>query len=128
MADHFGHLLDRCPDKRWDAPSPCEGWTARDVAAHVVRNHRRALAGLDGSESTVPSAEEDVRAAWREATDGVRAALANPERADQPMGPKFQNTTFTGFVHRRAFADTLVHSWDLARATGQDETRATCPQ
>lgn len=101
---------------------PVRGWTARDVAAHVVRNHRRALAGLDGSPFSAPTADEDVRSAWRAATDAVQGALADPELADRAMGPDFQDTTFTGFIRRMACADTLIHSWDFARATGQDET------
>lgn len=38
IAGRFGDVLDACPPDRWASPSPCPGWTARDVAAHVVRN------------------------------------------------------------------------------------------
>jgi uncharacterized protein (TIGR03083 family) len=121
IADRFGDLLDRCPPDRWTSPSPCPGWTARDVAAHVVRNHRRALAGLDRSTITAPTAGEDIDRAWRDATDRVRAALRDPVRAATPMGAEFGPVTFAGFIRRMACADTLIHTWDFARATGQDE-------
>lgn len=122
IADRFGELLNHCPADRWAAPSPCPGWTARDVAAHVVRNHRRALAGLDGSEFAAPTAQEDIHLVWRDATGGVRAALRDPDRAATPMGPEFGSITFAEFIRRMACADTLIHTWDFARATGQDET------
>lgn len=37
------------------------------------------------------------------------------------LGEQFGSLSFSDFVLRMAAADTLVHSWDLARATGQDE-------
>lgn len=122
IADRFGVLVDHCPPSRWASPSPCAGWTARDVAAHVVRNHRRALAGLDGSAFTAPAADDDVRAAWRAATRGVRAALRDPVLAATALGPDFGSIPFSAFIRRMACADTLIHTWDLARATGQDDT------
>lgn len=122
IANRFGELLDRCPADRWAAPSPCPGWSARDVAAHVIRNHRRALAGLDGTAYAAPAADEDIRRAWRGAADGVRGALADPDRATQLLGEEFGSITFAEFIRRMACADTLIHSWDFARATGQDET------
>src|SRR5688500_10919883 len=32
-ADAFEALIAAVPPHRWDQPSPCEGWTARDVVA-----------------------------------------------------------------------------------------------
>lgn len=122
IATRFGDLLDACPADGWSATSPCPGWTARDVAAHVVRNHRRALAGLDGSSFAAPGPDEDVRPAWRSATDGVRRALADPGLAGTALGHEFGSIPFADFIRRMACADTLIHSWDFARATGQDET------
>lgn len=122
IATRFGELLDHCPVDRWSNASPCPGWTARDVAAHVVRNHRRALAGLDGSAFAAPTRDQDIRRVWQDATGGVRAALGDPVVAATPMGPEFGSITFAEFIRRMACADTLIHSWDLARATGQDET------
>ena len=31
----FDAVVQRVPADRWDAPSPCEGWCARDVVAHA---------------------------------------------------------------------------------------------
>ncbi|MUL43278.1 maleylpyruvate isomerase family mycothiol-dependent enzyme [Streptomonospora sp. PA3] len=32
----FADLLDSLPPEQWEAPSLCEGWRVRDVAAHVI--------------------------------------------------------------------------------------------
>lgn len=103
----------------WTAASPCEGWSARDVVAHVVGVHRGLLAGPDGP--TEPGADEDVVAAWTAATDGLRSALLDPERAGATLPSPFGPMPMEQLVGRLICTDTLVHTWDLARATGQDE-------
>ena len=41
----YADLLDRLDPKGWAAPTACEPWTVRDMAAHVLGNHE-ALASL----------------------------------------------------------------------------------
>lgn len=120
VAQDFTARLQSCTGDRWSAPSPCPGWTARDVAAHVVGNHRRAVAGLDGTDYLLPGADEDVVAAWLDATADIQARL-DSTAARHVLGDEFGNLPFEQFVHRMACADTLIHTWDFARATGQDE-------
>jgi uncharacterized protein (TIGR03086 family) len=121
IAERFGELILHCPQDGWESPSPCPGWTARDVAAHVVANHRRAVAGLDGSGYAAPGPGEDLPRAWDAASGEVEAALRDPAKARALLGEEFGSITFEEFVKRMACADTLIHGWDLARATGQDE-------
>lgn len=121
VAARFGDLVESCRAESWSAPSPCPGWTAWDVAAHVVRNHRRALAGLDGSRYSAPTRDEDVREAWRSASEGVRQALRDPTLAGTQLAAEFDACTFETFIRRMACADMLIHTWDFARATEQDE-------
>ena len=121
IASRFGTLLAQCPADKWSAASPCDGWTSWDVAAHVIRNHRRALACLDGSSYSTPAPGEDLLTSWREATGGVRSALCDPTLATVRLGDEFGSLPFEAFVKRMACADTLIHTWDFARATGQDE-------
>ncbi|MFI1828128.1 TIGR03086 family metal-binding protein [Streptomyces sp. NPDC020412] len=121
IAERFGELILNCPQGRWEDPSPCPGWTARDVAAHVVSNHRRAVAGLDGSGHSAPGRDEDLSRAWSAASEEIKAALRDPVKAQALLGEEFGCLPFEEFVRRMACADTLIHGWDLARATGQDE-------
>ncbi|MGH3795907.1 MAG: TIGR03086 family metal-binding protein [Pseudonocardiaceae bacterium] len=106
---------------RWTATSPCTDWTARDVVAHVINTHHRILATLDGSEPRVVSADDDLPARWSTATQALLEALTDPARATRVVGGMFGEQPFESLVGHLLCADTLIHTWDLARATGQDE-------
>ncbi|HZQ27814.1 MAG TPA: TIGR03086 family metal-binding protein [Acidimicrobiales bacterium] len=120
VAEGFTARLADCPPDRWASPSPCTEWTAVDVARHVVDTHRRVMSTLDGSEPT-PMGPEDVQDAWAAATATVQDALADEERASTVISGMFGEQPFERLVDRLLCADTLVHTWDFARATGQDE-------
>jgi uncharacterized protein (TIGR03086 family) len=106
---------------QWAAASPCEGWSARDVVAHVVDTHRRVLATLEGREPVVVGPDDDVTACWRSVRTDLLAALTDPARAGTTVSGMFGEQSFESLVGRLLCTDTLVHTWDLARATGQDE-------
>ncbi len=105
----------------WDAQSPCEGWSARDVVAHVVDTHRRMLANLDGGTAVAVGRDDDVVAAWHAVHAQMQSALDDPDRAGKTVSGMFGEQTFESLVSRLLCTDTLVHTWDLARATGQDD-------
>jgi uncharacterized protein (TIGR03086 family) len=122
VADAFTDRVVAVPVGAWDNPAPCEGWVARDVIRHLVewvpgffQNH----AGLDLG--AMPSVDDDPAAAWQALDRSIRAALADPEAATRefegPMGPM----TLADAIDSFCLGDVLVHTWDLARATGLDE-------
>ncbi len=94
----------------------------RDLIAHVVGVQRGVVARLDDTESVAVDPDGDLRAQWREASAAVGEALGDDARASQVVGGMFGEQSFESLVGRMVCADLLVHSWDLARATGQDET------
>ncbi len=108
----------------WDAPAPVEGWTARDVVRHLV-DWLPAL--LEGGAGVVldrgPSVDEDPVGAWRVHTDAVQALLDDPTTATRVLSnPHIGEVPLDQAVDRFYTADVFLHTWDLARATGQDET------
>lgn len=121
IADAFTARVERCPPGSWKNPSPCEGWSAYDVARHVVDTHRGFLTRLNGGDPTPPDSDEDLPSAWRVESDAVRSALADPERAGAPVHGSGGAQPFEQIVSTVLCADTLIHTWDLARATGQDD-------
>ncbi|MGH7867803.1 MAG: TIGR03086 family metal-binding protein [Candidatus Dormibacteraceae bacterium] len=121
IADAFTARLEDCPSESWGNPSPCEEWTAHDVAKHVVATHRTVLARLTGTDSIPPASEEDLLKSWRIESEAVRVALVDPEKASVVVKGMLGDHSFEQLVSRLLCADTLVHTWDLARATGQDE-------
>jgi uncharacterized protein (TIGR03086 family) len=108
------------PDK-WGAQSPCELWSARDVAAHVVTGHRGVVAAVKGGEPAALSTGEDAKQAWEEARRAMEEiagdAEALAEVVDGPTGKMAAGEIIGRFVTM----DLLVHTWDLARAVGADE-------
>lgn len=121
VAAGFTQRLQGVEPGRWEQASPCSEWTARDVAAHVVRTHRAVLARLDGTEPEEVDAGGDLGAQWKAATGALGEALADEDRAATVVGGMFGEQSFESLVGRLVCTDTLVHTWDLARATGQDE-------
>jgi uncharacterized protein (TIGR03086 family) len=121
IADGMTRHIDGCRD--WSAPTPCPGWTTLDIITHVVEVHRGALSLLDEAQA-LPSADDDadvVVAAWHAVTASMVFSLEDPERATRVVSPRFGDMPFEDLVSRMVCSDTLVHTWDLARATQQDE-------
>ena len=120
-ADAFENLVAQVPADRWEWPSPCADWDARAVVGHIIDMHAAMLSPL-GRELSPASLAADPLGAFRSARADVTALLADPETAQAtvstPMGP----TSFAEHVDQVVSADMVQHGWDLARATGQDDT------
>jgi uncharacterized protein (TIGR03086 family) len=108
----------------WTNQSPCDEWKARDVVVHVTNNLRRVTAGLGGPASNEVTVDEDIRAAWNGTRDNLLAALLTADMSatmDGPFGPMPAEQ----LLGRIITTDVLVHTWDLARATGGNESLPT---
>ena len=108
----------------WLLPAPCAGWVALDVVRHLVDWVPPFLA--DGTGVTLPvgpSVDIDPVAAWLSMSDGIQSLLDDPNQAglsfDHPIvGRHRLDEAVMTFI----LTDVLIHTWDLARATGLDET------
>jgi uncharacterized protein (TIGR03086 family) len=107
----------------WSARTPVDGWTARDVVRHLVEWFPGFLAsGSDARLPTGPPVDEDPVAAWQVHADGVQAVLDDPASADREFSHQHTGTMpLTVAVDRFYTSDVFMHTWDLARATGQAE-------
>jgi uncharacterized protein (TIGR03086 family) len=120
VSEGFEVRIVGIPDDGWDAATPCTDWSVRDLVGHVISVHRHVIGGMAGDLAT-PATDSDLVAAWRAATAEVGAALADPARAHEPVAGRFAPMPFEDLVGRLLCIDTVVHTWDLARATGQRE-------
>jgi uncharacterized protein (TIGR03086 family) len=102
----------------WNAPSPCEGWTAGDVIDHLTGNYIR-LADELGFAMT-PSG--DRRADWLAARARLFEALSPEGALDSLVHHPNGQMPLGQFVAVFVTTDTLVHTWDVARAVGGDES------
>ena len=121
MSNTFSERVEGVGVGEWDRPSPCEGWSARDVVAHVVGN-AVAISKLAGREvGDLPSLADDPASAWMVARQVLQGALEDDRVAQQEIAGPRGTSTLEQAIAKLGIGDVLVHTWDLARATGQDE-------
>jgi uncharacterized protein (TIGR03086 family) len=138
--DRLDAVVDAVPAERWDAPTPCSGWSARRLVGHLVDGQGQVLAMLAGEGPVAPVTDPealgtlagpDPAGSWRRAHQAAVAALdgAAPGAAvATPLGPRTVEQLL-GI----ALVEPVVHTWDLATATGRpadldpDAVRALLP-
>lgn len=124
VAGAFSDRVAGAAPDAWERPSPCEGWVARDVVRHLaswVPGFLGAGAGLELPAG--PDVDADPVGAWEHLRAQLQAILDDPDRSagqftNEHTGEHRVDEAIAQFV----LGDVLVHTWDLARATGQDET------
>lgn len=116
-AEPFHRVLSRVSD--WDASTPCEGWTTRDVVDHVITTQGEFLAMHDlGAASTAPGTSPLER--WRAHDQHVEALLTAPEVAGREWAGYFGPTTIAHTLVHFYGTDLLVHRWDVAQSQDID--------
>lgn len=124
IAGEFTATVEGVAPDAWDNPSPVDGWVARDVVGHLVEWFPAFLDGAAGITLPAgPSVADDPVGAWHNHTDAVQALLDDPATAareyDFPHMGRMQFEQMTDMIYT---SDVFLHRWDLARATGQDDT------
>jgi len=129
VAGHFASILRSADPGSWDDPAPVEGWTARDVVGHLVEWLPDLLEGGAGVVlEPGPSAADDPVAAWAHHTAQVQALLDDPATPGMVLSnPHIGEVPLDQAIARFYTSDVFLHTWDVARATGQraglDEAR-----
>jgi len=121
VAAGFATRVAGIAPEQWSKTTPCTEWTVRDLVAHVVGVHRNVVSSLGESGSGEVDAEGDLGRQFGEVRAEVEAALTDHGRAEKVVSGMFGEQPFESLVSRLLCADTLIHTWDLARATGQPE-------
>ena len=116
-AEAFERKVAGVHSDQWDNQSPCAKWTAKGVLDHVLVMHGIMLVPV--ARKLEPA--DDPLTAFQEARAAVEDVLDDPvlalTEADTPAGPMTAERHIDAVVSD----DLVVHGWDLARATGQDE-------
>lgn len=121
-ADVFDATVAGVGADDWSRPSPCGEWDARDVVRHVVDMHHVMLRPYGRDAAPAPTVDEDPLAAFRAARSEVEAILADAELATRTTESPAGTMPGADMVDQVSSADLVIHRWDLARATGQDDT------
>jgi uncharacterized protein (TIGR03086 family) len=109
--------------RSWEAAAPVAGWTARDVVRHLVEWLPSFIAsGSSVRLPAVPSVDDDPERAWRAHADAVQALLDDPGTAGLTLSNRhIGELPLDRAIDQFYTADVFMHTWDLARATGQDD-------
>jgi uncharacterized protein (TIGR03086 family) len=122
LGDAFADKISAVPEGKWESQSPCEEWKARDVVSHVVGTQGMFLGFIGKELGDIPSADDDPLGAWNAARTKVQAVLDDPDQATTEFQGFAGRSTFEAGVDKFLCTDLVVHGWDLARATGLDES------
>jgi uncharacterized protein (TIGR03086 family) len=121
-ADDFARKIANVHPDQWSNPSPCAGWTARDVVAHIVDMHGVMQRPLNREPRTAPAVTDDAAGAFAAARADVEAVLDDPDLAHTQCETPSGTMTAAQQIDEVVSDDLVLHGWDLARATGQRET------
>ncbi|WP_433048646.1 TIGR03086 family metal-binding protein [Dactylosporangium sp. CS-033363] len=124
----FAAVLCAVRPEQWTAPTPCSEWDVRALVNHMARGNLSYVALLRGGTAAgfVRLRDEDAlgndpvvayQESVRECAQAFRAPGALCRVLDYPLGP----APAAQLLAVRT-TDSLVHTWDLARAAGGDET------
>ncbi|CAN5909746.1 TIGR03086 family metal-binding protein [soil metagenome] len=116
--------IDAVRPDQLEAPTPCSDMDVRRLLGHLVMvGQRIAGAGRGEDPATWPGevvglADDQWAGAWRAAVDDIGAVWADDDvlgrRVDLPWAT--QSGTEVAHIYTN---EITVHTWDLARATGQ---------
>jgi uncharacterized protein (TIGR03086 family) len=126
--DGFSRVVDGTDTSAWDAPSPCAGWTARHIVGHVVAVQHAIVATIAGEKPPMNPmvdphrhAGDDPAQAWREAREAAVEATSTPGVLDRVVSTWRGMVTVDEMIGNNV-GDTTIHTWDLAKAVGADDT------
>jgi uncharacterized protein (TIGR03086 family) len=124
VSDSIARAVAEATAAQLAEPSPCVGWSARDVLNHMIGGADLFAACARGEQRPFPDWSDmpdwvgnDPAASYRRAAAGVLAAFSAPGVFDGTV-PMPWGDTPAPFALNLIMADHATHAWDLVRATG----------
>lgn len=107
----------------WNVPSPVAEWSARDVVRHLIEwSHGFLESGAGITLPTGPSIGRDPVRAWITHVVAVQALLEDPATKGKVLENRhIGSVPLAEGIDRFYTSDVFMHTWDLARATGQPD-------
>jgi uncharacterized protein (TIGR03086 family) len=127
VVEETTQVVNHVSDEQLANPSPCAGWTVRDVINHITGG--ATMFAISVEEGSVPDDElgrlmggdnlgNDPQAAWATAAKRAMQAFDEPGALEKTVKLPFGE--FPGSVALNiAVFDVLTHAVDVARSTGQ---------
>ena len=127
----FAALVAGVRPEQWRDDTPCSEWDVRTLVHHLLYEQRWVAPLFEGLtvEQVGDRFEGDLMgedtSAWpgllASSIEQAHAAVAQPEALDREVHLSFGDFPGKEYVIQLT-ADLAIHAWDLARATGQDDT------
>jgi uncharacterized protein (TIGR03086 family) len=127
VVDQTTVVIDGVTDDQMANPSPCEGWTVRDVINHITGG--ATLFAISAEQGSVPDDElgrlmggdnlgNDPKGAWKVSAQRAMEAFGQPGVLDKIVKLPFGEMP-AGVALNIAVFDVLTHGVDIACSTGQ---------
>jgi uncharacterized protein (TIGR03086 family) len=124
--DVFDRAMHKVGLTDWDSPTPCTGWTVRDLVNHIVVEQLWVpdmLAGHTvaevGDKFEGDQLHDDPPGAWQAASETARAAWLQPDAVGRTVHLSYGDERAEEYGWQMT-TDLAVHGWDLATALGVD--------
>jgi uncharacterized protein (TIGR03086 family) len=122
------NALRRVGDDQWTLPTPCSEWSVFEVANHIVAAGDYFMAMLDGASKEgaldrllAPDVlQPDPVSAFVAQRPALRDAFSAPGALDR-IGHWVLGDLTGGQLLHGCVAETTIHTWDINRATGNDQ-------
>ena len=129
MTERFATALLSVEPSQWDAPTPCSDWNVRQLVEHAIDYQRAYGVYLGAGHGIETEIGDDPVAAWSAIAGALRDVYARPGVLDQSFEfLRVFEPVVPDSVQYQLIVPTLdltMHTWDLARAIGADESLPT---
>lgn len=128
VVDETTEVVNDVSDDQLGNPSPCAGWTVRDVINHITGG--ATVFAISAEQGSVPDEDlgrlmgggdllgDDPQAAWAEAAQRAMHAFEQPGVMDKIVKLPFGEMPASVALNIAIF-DVLTHAVDIAQASGQ---------
>lgn len=128
----FAELVSGLDDAQWSAPSRCEGWEVRDVAAHVYGTLHDVLAGTVGQRTPIEEAaahrhmsQRELAAELRRVGEALTPLLESLDDDTAWASPSPAPDLTVGEGVLALWYDTWIHADDIRAAVGLPTVRGS---
>jgi uncharacterized protein (TIGR03083 family) len=108
-------LLDDLSDDEWLRPSLCQGWTVRDVTAHLTQQQ----VGFGRALAMMISARGNVNRGVHDGACRLAASTPTTRMIAEIRGMVGSRRHNAGVTYRETLIDILVHGQDIALPLGR---------
>ena len=126
-SDEFMQRARQINADQWTASTPCTEWDVRALVNHVGGEWLWVAPLMSGKTIAEVGTSldgdvlgDDPVATVDRASDAACAAFEAPDAAGRSVPLSFGDTPAMEYAQQMA-VDTVIHTWDLARAIGADE-------